>query len=328
MKRVILISSTTVLMAVAAVLYFRSSDPSPATVEHEEIAPVIRSSAEQQAGTSPQALPDQPAPSVEPRSLSVELQRAADYFDFADSLLEPAKGGDPDAQYYLFVALDYCDETHRAFFRKPNGTSRTLDEALQRVSTRPAESVEVVRAAHARCTRLHDRANDGFGVAADWLRLATEKQQPLALATRAESLLLNPNQSTSSASADSATSPASPDATTMLITALKSKDPEVVWRIGGIQALLDGTDEERMLRQWSWWLAACQRGYDCENSRWMEYNCRFDQMCAQDRNAVDFIRRLTDLDFPEIESRAKEINRKIDSGAWDELGFGGPTETK
>ena len=108
----------------------------------------------------------------------------------------------------------------------------------------------------------------------------------------------------------------------MLITALKSKDPEVVWKIGGVQALLEGTDEERNLRQWSWWLAACQRGYDCENSRWMEFSCRFDHMCAQDKDATDFIRRSTGLDFPEIESRAKQINADIDSESWDALGFG------
>ena len=105
----------------------------------------------------------------------------------------------------------------------------------------------------------------------------------------------------------------------MLMKALKSGNPEAMWGIGSLQPLLSEDDDEDTLREWAWILVACQRGYDCEKSRWMEYGCRFDQQCVQDRDAIDFIRRMTDLGFPEVESRAKAINAKIDAEAWDEL---------
>jgi hypothetical protein len=105
----------------------------------------------------------------------------------------------------------------------------------------------------------------------------------------------------------------------MVLEALRSRDPEVIWEIGALQPVLDGDEDERTLRSRAWMLAACQRGYDCENSAWMEFDCRFDQLCAQDRNATDFFRRTTGLDFPEIEARAKVINANLDAEAWEAL---------
>ena len=250
------------------------------------------------------------------------LATSTDYFDFSKSMLDRAKAGDVTAQYQLYATLTYCDDTYRAFFRKPHGPPRTLEEALQRVSTRPAESIDIVNIAYARCSRLYDQsARKDFGVAENWLRLATEQGQPLALATTAEKLLTIPEELAESADAEAARSAAAKDAISMFLTALKSKDPEVVWKIGEIQSLLDGTDEERNLKQWAWWLAACQRGYDCKNSSWLEFSCRFDHLCAQDTDATDYIRRSTGLDFPEIERRAKQINADIDSESWDALGL-------
>jgi hypothetical protein len=306
------------MTALAAIAYTALRDPPPTQSPQESV-----DSAKGVARSSPvpgSKARDSAASAAVTRNASAEPSDAAtlaasnDYYDFAASVVDRAKAGDANAQYALYAALAYCDETYRAFFRKPNGTSRTLDEALQRVSTRPEESVENVRAAHTRCAKLNDSGKEEFGAPSDWLRLATEQEQPLALATTADALLINVESKKQPTTTSS-------DAATMLLTAVKSKDPEVMWKIGDAQELLDGTDEEQRLRKWSWWLAACQRGYDCENSRWMEFSCRFDHMCAQDKDATDFIRRLTGLDFPEIESRAKQINAAIDSESWDALGL-------
>ncbi len=249
----------------------------------------------------------------EPHSagISKAYSTSRDYYEFAESIADRARSGDANAQYYLYAALSYCDEIYRAYFRQKDNKTRTLDEALNRVSTRQAESVEVVRTAHSRCARLFDGGAEQFGVAADWLRSAAAQNQPLALTITAVALLLQGETPDAAAQAD---------AKSMFITALKSKDPEVVWRIGEAQTMLNGGDE-RNLQQWSWWLAACRRGFDCENSRWLEFSCRFDQLCAQDRNAIDYIRRSTELDFPEVEARATQINADIDSERWDSLGL-------
>ncbi len=326
MKHRFVIIVAVALAAVVAVLYVRAPGLRNAEAEHASSDVDGRHAAEPsvpEVSIRPVVPRIESASSAaESHSISHDFARATDYLDFANSMLDRAKSGDAAAQYYLYAVLNYCDEEYRAFFRRVPGPTRTLDEALNRVSTRPAESIEVVRIAYTRCSRLFDGGDRTLGTAEDWLRLATGNGQPLALATTAQKLLssLPPGSVGDGAPAPGSAAMAAKD---MLARALRSKDPAVMWIIGENQTLFGGDDGERMLRQWSWWLAACQRGYDCDHSRWLEFSCRFDQLCAQDRNAIDFIRRTTDLDFPEIEHRAREINANLDSESWGALGFVG-----
>jgi hypothetical protein len=316
-KHGLLIASIAFVVAAVGIFYLQISGKLPVVVERVESVgtagpPIAR-------GISAPApvivAAEVSAPVAQTPSIAEQFKRATDYLDFSNSVVERARAGDGDAQYYLYAVLQYCDENYRMYFRRRDRRTRTLDEALNRVSTRPAERVEVVRLAYDRCSRMFDGGAQPFGAAKDWLEQAARNDQPLALVAIASRNLFD-------SSPDLEAPKPYVDPGPALVKALRTKDPEVIWRIGEIQPLLVDDEHEQTVRTWAWWLVACERGFDCEQSAWMEYNCRFDQMCAQDRNATDFIRRMTDLDFPEVEARAKDINASIDSGSWDALGLG------
>ena len=50
--------------------------------------------------------------------------------------------------------------------------------------------------------------------------------------------------------------------------------------------------------------------------------CRFDLNCQPYEDGVDLMKRMSGVDFLEIERRAKELNARIDAEAWEEIGFG------
>ncbi len=54
-----------------------------------------------------------------------KLETASNYYDFVSSIIESARAGDSDAQYYLSEALNYCNRGYRAYFERP-GHTRTV----------------------------------------------------------------------------------------------------------------------------------------------------------------------------------------------------------
>ncbi len=122
------------------------------------------------------------------------------------------------------------------------------------------------------------------------------------------------------------------DPNALLRTAVQSKDPEVLFKIGELQGVLaDSRDQPpesdptgsstHFEDTLAWWLVACERGLDCsENSSWHKSACT--NQCPPRENGVEYIRRVAhESNFYDLELRAKDIREKLDANAWDELGL-------
>jgi len=259
------------------------------------------------------------APPVPHHDYAAQLRAAPDYLEFARSLLDAARAGDHAAQFYIFRALDYCDDGFRGYF-KGRGGRKTLDEALKWASTRwPRDSEEILRV-HARCHTLMESESDAMdlGDRHEWLQKAAAGAYPLAMVVIAQ------RQWQATIRTDSDDAEKAEQRRRMVAIAIRSREPEVVWEIGN--TVLDfeknpvgGNDFDHA----AWGLAACDRGFDCSpQAAWMWHMCRYDPNCQPYETWPDILRRARGNDFPEIEARARWINEKIDAGDWEALGFG------
>jgi hypothetical protein len=253
---------------------------------------------------------------VAPNAIARRFGETTDYLEFARGVHGAAKAGDPAAQYYLYRALDYCHGLFRAYFGRP-GKSRTLDEGLQWAArSAPALDVDEARRVNERCRALEESDVSVFGEREQWLQSAALAGQPNAQVDYAGKLLWSSGDLPADESSRSRE-----DARELVRKALESRDPEVIFSAGRLVALRreDLEQDHDML---AWMLAACSRGLDCgpsaERTRTL---CRFDNNCQPYESMVDMARRLVD-DFPGVEARSREIDRLIDAGDWDALGFG------
>ena len=88
-------------------------------------------------------------------SMRQQFFAASDYKAFIVGNLKHAEAGDIDAQYYISVALNYCDKEFRALFRRRTGSGwLTLDEALSRAAGRREQSLDVVGDVDRKCRKL------------------------------------------------------------------------------------------------------------------------------------------------------------------------------
>lgn len=317
-----------IVVATAGIVLWRLAVLSPdkqAAARRPELADNSWEAGQQRPATPlavrPAPSPVAPEDPVERNTIRERFAQSTAYLEFVESVLPAAEGGDPDSQFYLYSALQFCDQEYRAYFHKRDGGWRAMDEALVRIAVRPEERTSVVEHVYAKCHTLIRGDRQKYGDAQQWLERATAGGQPVAMAKTARNQLLQ------SASGGVETQGKQTDPTTnprdLLAAALRSKDPAVLWQIGELQALLHGDSAESTKAQWAWWLAACQRGYECgENSAWYAFSCRFDQMCLPGQTGIDHMRRTLQSDFPEVENLAKSINAKIDAGAWSELDMG------
>jgi hypothetical protein len=304
------------LCAVAAALWWRfgderaqpanDGDPArtwPAAAASEDAPVVGQESAPAQSQDSP--------PSVEREDYGAQFRAASDYLEFARSLLTTGRAGDHAAQFYIFRALDYCTREYRAYFGR-GPAWRTLDDAMQRATTRWPYDSELVRSVYTQCHTLVETGSNEFGERDEWLRMASDGGYPLAQVTYAQ------NQwRPMSGPEDDATF----EARRRLVgKAIRSRDPAVVSAIADVILAPEGQGYE-----WdylAWRLAACQRGFDCSpQSDFVKWSCYGDTNCQPYETAIDLIRRATGNDFLEVEARARWINEKIDAGDWKALGF-------
>ncbi len=93
------------------------------------------------------------APAVERADYAAQLRAASDYLGFVHSLLAAARAGDHVAQFYIFRALDYCDDGYRGYFWGRNGR-KTLDDAMKWAATHWPYDSEEVRRVYNRCHTL------------------------------------------------------------------------------------------------------------------------------------------------------------------------------
>jgi hypothetical protein len=263
---------------------------------------------------------------------------SSNYEAFARSAIDAARAGNPDAQYALYRALNYCELDYRAYFEM-GGKTRTIDEALQLASTTPGMSVEAIQLAYDRCHDLREHGAAQWGDAQEWLARATDGGHPVAQATSALQLILR--QETRIQLAPGGGRVASKEAKAreqdpheLLLAAVQSRDPAVLWQIGQMQGVLksahgpstDGAAEGRYPRMndtFAWWLVACERGYDCsEHAEWYRNLCRYGPDCRPGESAVEFMRREAQVqNLYDLDQRMQEISERLDAGRWEELGL-------
>jgi hypothetical protein len=91
-----------------------------------------------------------------------------------------------------------------------------------------------------------------------------------------------------------------------------------------MQAFLIEDSDETTKGEWAWRLAACERGFECGlGDPLLEYACRFDQLCTPDENAIVYMKRILQADYPAVEDQAREISSDLDAGRWSAFDFGG-----
>ena len=250
---------------------------------------------------------------------------ATDYREFLASLLNSAQNGDRDAQYYVSAALRFCNVGYRSYFDRGNKRRRTLDEAMQHATQLPGFSSDEARNVYDKCHVLKEGDASQFGSADEWLAASAAAGQPLAQATRAIDLFLQSKIAVADGSGTLSASGKDPaelrrSSITLAMEAIKSKDPEVLWKMGDMQTAVTDSWSEADREQWVWRLAACQRGFDCSaKASWYEFSCRFDSLCQPGETGVDYIRRATANDFDSVQEEARALNANIEAGKWGEL---------
>ena len=255
--------------------------------------------------------------------------QARDYLEFAHATLPAAQAGDANAQFYLWKAVSFCE--HPSYF-ETSGRTRTLDEALQFAAAIHA-SPEAVQLIYDRCHGFFNNPGvDELGKAMDWLDRATQAGQPSAEATTAQLRLSQDLMKTYAKAGAQPTEyttavPVGGDAAdphALMRAAVESRDPEVLWLIGGSESLLNPTESatDKTINRVAWWYVACQRGFDCSSeSDWIRLDCApsFNDCRAGGIAALSAMARDA---WPAAQERAQAISAKLDAGQWDELGLG------
>lgn len=280
------------------------------------------------APANSQAMTAETSGATTPTGIRGRFAHASEYFEFVQSIYPAATAGDRDAQYYLGEAVRFCVSGYRAYFSRGSMGTRTLDEAMQRAAVYFGLSSDEAQDLYNKCHALMEGDYKQFGSADEWIAESAKQGQPLAQVSLANTLLL---QSTIAAETDGKPGPDSgganlPEHTgsvaALALSAVKSKDPEVIWKIADLQQALTNSGDDAERQQWIWRVAACQRGFDCsEKAAWYEFMCRFDQYCRPGESGMDLIRRATGDDFYSVESMAKRLNSDIDNDRWSEIGF-------
>lgn len=267
-------------------------------------------------------------PSVLGQPLTARFSRYSgdDVLQFIENLLPAARGGNAEAQFAIHESLLYCDEGYRAFYDRP-GKRRTLDEALQWASTRPAINIDEVSLTHAKCSVLMERERTELGRANEWLMKSADAGLPQAQARAAVNLLF---------SADWGFTPGgqSPESQIkdrdllrnegreLMLRALNSGDASVTWQVG--EAILPLTRSEDLAyeQQYVWYLAACLQGLDCSpQADWFIFQCRQDPYCQPGETGVDYLHRNGEGGTQNLDEAAARLLARLKRGNIDMAEF-------
>lgn len=231
-----------------------------------------------------------------------------DLLAFIEGLHEVAQTGDGVAAYYLYRALDRCQTEYGARFGSGRH-ERMLDDVLADESIVRQFGEADLRRIHGQCQRLRESGPSRFGPLDDLLLKAADAGNARA---QAEWALYLVNAGTQDVEALER-------ARELARSALESKDPAVYVPVS---LVISGLSERDMNRDASWFVAACQRGFDCSpGSEMTQIICRFDPNCQPYESSLDLLRRHAGADFEAIERGAREINAAIDAGRYEEVGL-------
>lgn len=256
------------------------------------------------------------------------FEAAHSYWDYAKRTLPAAQAGDRDAQFYLSRALERCQSDLRMYLQQ-RGRPLTEVESLQWAVKRNLP-LDLAQQAYERCHKFLENGPGEFGDASEWLGRATLAGQPLAQAITASRILV---QRTTDELAKAGAVPVTilsiaPDTAHMdprrlFREAVESGDPEVLFHIGEANVALHlSTGNDGSTEQLSWWLVACEEGFDCSPSAdWVKNSCYVDPQCAS-IGPSEIVEYFAGNNWPQVQQRAQELKTKIDAHEWDELGLG------
>jgi hypothetical protein len=262
-----------------------------------------------------------------------QFAQATSYYEFVRNAFPAAKGGNPEAQFYISEALGFCKQGYEMFFskRSPDLPTPSLEEQIGKFTSHFSNLIGVIRNVHGKCHDLMENDVAQWGTREDWLVKATDANLPAAQARTAETLLgdevLHRPPTIQSQEQD-------PRA--LLRSALAAGDPTALMVAGGFLRAVDEMNsprlndaqarDQRTENRLAWWLLACNRGYDCsENSPWFSEVCATDPVCrSAPTDAVAYIHQVADLrHYADLDQRADEFSAKVAAQAWSDLGLGG-----
>lgn len=238
-----------------------------------------------------------------------EARPRAFALDAASGILEEAHAGNPDAQFELSRALDYCRRKYIFLFGRDG--RRTLDQGLALASTQ-GTSVDEARQVHERCHSYMEGNTKVLGTADEWLERAAAAGHYRAQLLRAQNLLI---EATFPRVDQEAVNPQQIQLQkAVLLEGLKRKDPAALWTVGELQK-----DDKN---SWAWFLAACKSGYDCSPSaEWYQYFCEFDYNCQPYESGIEMIQRLNAGRYPDLDRLSSELLDKLNAGELRDLGL-------
>ncbi len=195
---------------------------------------------------------------------AARFRAATNYFEFVRETRPAAKAGNPRAQVYLYRALKSCSMDYQYLF-KSHRQKRYLsyDEGLQQAEKRLPFRPEYVRLVHTRCHGLFDPLDPEVENPDEWLRKAAAGLDPLALALAVNRSFASEEEvdgikivSQGSTEEDARL------AKRQLGTAIRSRDPEVLFEVAHKLHPSDSTGSPSEYINMEWVLAACLRGLD------------------------------------------------------------------
>ena len=313
---------------VAAVALFVLRQPSEVTVA-TEVAPRASKPLEAVPENSP--LDPKLVTRVQEKPTTPSADRfrfspGQDAMAFVEGLLPEAHAGNREAQYAIYEALFYCDDTYKLYFERR--TRRlTLDEALAQAARLPGVNIKEMRASHATCNALKSADAGRYGSARDWLRKSSDLGLPMAQGRNAsttltEDMLTRFPAGASARPSDEELAARNAAASRLMLTALNSRDPAVTWELANTLNLFTGHLADDNGDMWVWRLAACKQGYDCSaTARWKSAECFLDANCFEGESGIDYIRRNSAKLRPNVDSLADQLLARLNQGDIDMTEF-------
>jgi hypothetical protein len=249
-----------------------------------------------------------------------------DALAFIENLLDEARAGNRDAQYAIYEAMIYCDDTYALHFDRREGRL-ALEDALALARQRKDPRIEEIRTSYATCNTLKAENPGKYGSANEWLEKASDLGLPRAQARNASIMLMHSKLGILPANATredrtEALEARSTLAIDLMVQALNSKDPAATWEIAHALNALTGHFENDNGDMWVWRLAACKQGFDCSaGARWKVSECFFDPFCYAGETGIDYIRRQAADLRPNVDSEADTLLARLNHGSIDRVEF-------
>jgi hypothetical protein len=322
------------LSAVVVLVFLRSkaSDEPTSQARSASNSPSLRLHRTSAEESSHSDHPSNAVVTTQPASVDYRdaFAKATDYYAFVRNSIQAARAGNPQAEFYISEALDFCSSRYKFFFFHRKGEAPpSLEEAIGRLIGPAPNSEPVIREVYEKCHALIDNNIQQWGTREEWLSKAADAGVPAAQARAAGALILRPGLA--EAERPPPITSREQDPRVLFRQAVESRDPEALYTFAGFQGSLnERVNSAAQQRQFvkdmlAWTLVACQAGYDCsEDARWHKLTCVLDSKCGSHESGLDWIYREAQANHLDgLDERAAELRAKLDAGSLDDLGLGG-----